>query len=145
MVAAAIPFVPAGATKAVKGAGKVINVVKGVDKAAEVGKAFNKVEDVVKIGEKTAGTSRAARREAMRDAGIPTSQQPVSQSKNASGRDYTYNTPGPYGATTKKSVQQQTLDRSHPGQKHWEAGSIKPDANIYGRYRLKNDKSKVSY
>ena len=43
MVAAAIPFVPAGATKAVKGAGKVINVVKGADKAAEVGKTTNKV------------------------------------------------------------------------------------------------------
>ena len=43
LVAAAIPFVPAGATKAIKGAGKVINVVKGADKAAEVGKTTNKV------------------------------------------------------------------------------------------------------
>jgi len=31
-------------------------------------------------------SSRAARREAMRQAGIPTSQQPVSQSQNGSGR-----------------------------------------------------------
>lgn len=37
---------------------------------------------------KSAGTtSRAARREAMRQEGIPTSQQPISQSKNASGRE----------------------------------------------------------
>nr|WP_239483173.1 hypothetical protein [Burkholderia sp. MS455] len=30
-------------------------------------------------------SSRAARREAMRQAGIPTSQQPIAQSRNASG------------------------------------------------------------
>ena len=50
-----------------------------------------------------------------------------------------------------KSVQQQTLDRSHKEQPHWEAGNIKKDTwgnpsfNQYGRTKLKSDKSKVYY
>ncbi|WP_179188334.1 hypothetical protein [Kiloniella majae] len=52
-----------------------------------------------------------------------------------------------------KSVQQQTLDRSHPGENHWEAGSVKTDpftgatrTSNYGRPSLKNDgKKKVNY
>ncbi|MCE6987853.1 hypothetical protein [Dyadobacter sp. CY323] len=45
----------------------------------------------VKAGrELVAETSRAARRQAMRDAGILTSQQPYLQSKNASGSEYRY-------------------------------------------------------
>jgi len=97
-------------------------------------------------------TSRAARREAMRQDGIPTSQQPVSQSKNASGREYQYETPKPGGVTQTKSVQQQTKDSSHPGQGHWEAGTVKTDPvtgdvrmNNYGRPKLQNNKSEVDY
>jgi hypothetical protein len=85
----------------------------------------------------------------MREQGIPTSQQPKSQSKNDSGREYTYETQGPYGTTELKSVQQQTKDRSHDGA-HWEAGSIKmnndkAEMNKYGRPKLKNSKSKAEY
>ena len=94
-------------------------------------------------------TSRAARRKVMRDQGIPTSQQPKSQSKNDSGREYTYETPGSYGTTETKSVQQQTKDRSHD-EPHWEAGSVrmvngKPKMNNYKRPRLENSKSKAEY
>ncbi len=96
--------------------------------------------------------SNAARREAMRDAGIPTSQQPLSQSRSASGREYSYEVPAPGGGTQRASVQQQTLDRSHPGQSHWEAGVVKTDLrtgqviyNNYGCPRLQNGKSKVDY
>jgi hypothetical protein len=87
----------------------------------------------------------------MRDQGIPTSQQPSSQSKNESGREYQYETPAPGGGTTTKSVQQQTMDRSHPGQGHWEAGEVKTDDegqiryNDYGRPKLKNSKTKADY
>jgi hypothetical protein len=85
----------------------------------------------------------------MRDQGVPTSQQPKSQSKNDSGREYTYETPGSYGTTETKSVQQQTKDRSHD-EPHWEAGSVrmvngKPEMNNYKRPRLKNSKSKAEY
>lgn len=97
-------------------------------------------------------TSRSARREVMRDAGIPTSQQPVSQSRNVSGWEYSYDVPAPGGGTQRMSVQQQTMDRSHPGQAHWEAGRVKTDPdtgiarqNNYGRPALTNDKSKVNY
>jgi RHS repeat-associated protein len=97
-------------------------------------------------------SSRAARREAMRQAGIPTSQQPLSQSKNKSGYEYTYETPKPGGGTELKSVQQQTLDRSHVGEPHWEAGKVKvdevgnPRMNDYGRPKLENEgKKKVNY
>ena len=54
--------------------------------------------------------------------------------------------------TQRMSVQQQTMDRSHPGQAHWEAGRVKTDPrtgavreNNYGRPALTNDKSKVDY
>ena len=113
---------------------------KEVAKAAKGGTAAEK------------GTSHAARREAMRDAGIPTSQQPVSQSRSASGREYSYDMPTSGGGNQRMSVQQQTMDRSHPGQPHWEAGRVKIDhgtgnirTNNYGRPALTNDKSKVDY
>lgn len=108
---------------------------------------------VAKGAEKSAHTSRAARREAMRDAGnIPTSQAPVSQSRNASGREYSYDVPAPGGGTQRVSVQQQTMDTNHPGQAHWEAGRVKTDPltgavreTKYKRPALTNDKSKVNY
>lgn len=88
----------------------------------------------------------------MREAGIPMSQQPVSQSRNASGREYSYDVPGPGGGTQRMSVQQQTMDRSHVDQPHWEAGRVKTDPltgaareNNYGRPALTNHKSKVDY
>jgi RHS repeat-associated protein len=99
----------------------------------------------------TPSTSRQARREAMRQEGIPTSQQPRSQSRNSSGREYSYDVPRQGGGMQRKSVQQQTKDRSHPGQNHWEAGNVKTDAqgnprmNNYNRPKLENDKSKVDY
>jgi len=97
-------------------------------------------------------SSRAARREVMRQEDIPTSQQPSSQSRNESGRSYEYEVPQAGGGTEIKSVQQQTLDQSHPGQGHWEAGPVKINqetgevrTNQYGRPKLKSDKSKVDY
>lgn len=85
-------------------------------------------------------------------AGIPTSQQPVSQSRNASGHEYSYDVPGKDGGTQRMSVQQQTMDRSHPDEPHWEAGTVKLDKasggaemNRYGRPRLERDKAKVGY
>jgi hypothetical protein len=106
------------------------------------------VEQVAKT-EGKAVSSNAARREAMRKEGIPTSQQPVSQSKNASGREYSYEVPKAGGGKQTKSVQQQTLDRSHAGQPHWEAGKVKTDGGAVrtknGRPMLQNGKSKVDY
>jgi hypothetical protein len=95
------------------------------------------------------GSSNGSRREAMRQQGIPTSQQPESQSEDDAGRTYQYRVPAPRGGTQVMSVQQQTKDRSHPGQEHWEAGKVKTDStgnartNSYGRPKLQNDKSKV--
>lgn len=91
--------------------------------------------------ELTAGTERAAQREAMRQEGIPTSQQPVSQEMTEAGRQYTYETP-----EGTKIVQRNTgTDRSHPGQPHVEAGKPKPGGqrDRIGRPRLQNDKTKV--
>ena len=88
----------------------------------------------------------------MRDAGIPTSQQPISQSKNASGMEYRYQVPAEGGGTKIMSVQQQTLDSSHIGEPHWEAGEVKLDdngkvrMNDYDRPKLKNQgKAKANY
>ncbi|MEH0876337.1 hypothetical protein QM999_16890 [Pectobacterium cacticida] len=96
-------------------------------------------------------TSRAARREAMRQAKIPTSQQPISQSKNASGWEYRYETTMPGGGKGQSSVQQQTMDSSHIDQPHWEAGEVKmddygdPRMSKYGRPQLRNGKGKAYY
>ena len=94
------------------------------------------------------GSMRAARRGVMRQEGIPTSQQPISQSKNLSGREYSYTVPEKGGGTQLKSVQQQTMDYNHGP--HWEAGTVKirdgaPAMNPYGRARLEPDKSKAYY
>ncbi|WP_197432258.1 RHS repeat-associated core domain-containing protein, partial [Pseudomonas lundensis] len=96
-------------------------------------------------------TSRAARREAMRQARIPTSQQPISQSKNNSGWEYRYETPQPGGGKGLASVQQQTMDVSHPDQPHWEAGKVKldddgnPRMSRHGRPQIRNGKGKAFY
>jgi RHS repeat-associated protein len=130
------------------------HIAKAVDTAKDAKdnlKALGKADDVIgDIGAKT--TSRQARREAMRREGIPTSQQPTSQSRNDSGREQSYEVPKPGGGTQTKSVQQQTMDSSHPDQGHWEAGKVKTDPltgearmNQHGRPKLTNDKSKVDY
>ncbi len=97
-------------------------------------------------------TSAAARREVMRQQGVPTSQQPISQTKTQSGTNYVYEVPKPGGGTQLMGVQQKTLDRSHTGQPHWEAGPIKMDpltgqirTDRYGTPRLSNDKSSYFY
>nr|WP_244130896.1 RHS repeat-associated core domain-containing protein [Burkholderia pyrrocinia] len=97
-------------------------------------------------------SSRAARREAMRQAGIPTSQQPISQSRNASGREYRYEVPQVGGGVVQATVQQQTMDVSHQDEPHWEAGKVKVDPitgetrmNDYGRPKIANPKGKAYY
>jgi hypothetical protein len=139
-------------TQVPAGAGIVLGAVDAVVSRNPT-KAADDVVDAVKGAVKSATRgSNAARREVMRQQGIPTSQQPVSQSRNASGRSYEYEVSKPGGGTEPKSVQQQTLDRSHPGQGHWEAGRVKTDPvtgevryNDYGRPKLTNDKSKADY
>lgn len=88
----------------------------------------------------------------MRQASIPTSQQPVSQSKNASGREYRYEVPQTGGGTVQATVQQQTMDSSHLDDPHWAAGKVKVDPfsgavrmNDYGRPKIDNPKGKASY
>ena len=136
-LAMAIPGLPAGTSK----------FVKVVDKGVDAAKAADRATD----GAKVVGTSRHARREVMREEGIPTSQQPKSQSQNASGREYSYEMSKEYGEKEIKSVQQQTMDRSHQEEPHWEAGSVKidnwnnPQYNQYGRPKLNSDKSKTYY
>jgi len=97
-------------------------------------------------------TSNAARREAMRQAGIPTSQQPISQSQNASGMEYRYEVPKDGGGTTQATVQQQTMDSSHLDEPHWEAGKVKTNPitgevqmNQYDRPKIANPKGKAYY
>lgn len=87
----------------------------------------------------------------MRQAGIPTSQQPISQSQNSSCREYSYETLKRGGGTGLSSVQEQTMDISHPDKLHWEAGQVKiddfgnPRMNKYGRPQLRNGKDKAYY
>lgn len=69
------------------------------------------------------------------------------------GREYSYDVPAPSGGTKRLSVQQQTQDRGHPDEAHWEAGDVKTDPNTgevrlnkFGRPMLENTgKKKVDY
>jgi hypothetical protein len=99
-----------------------------------------------------ADTSRAARRQAMREQGVPTSQQPRAQSNTPAGRQYEYDTPAPGGGTETKVVTQHGADGTHGP--HWEAGTAKPAGSVdsQGRRRHYNEdpatgrpKSRVEY
>ena len=90
-------------------------------------------------------TSDAARREAMRQTGIPTSQEPVRQTRTKAGMQYIYEIEGKEYAVT-----QQTTDRVEGHRPHWEAGQVKPPADYgldpLGRVRVRNEgKAKVEY
>lgn len=91
----------------------------------------------------------AAQRQAMQDQGIPTSQQPATQTNTPAGKQYTYEVPKEGGGTETKIVQRNNgTDRSHPGQPHVEAGSPKPGTptptDSIGRPRLDSNKTKVN-
>jgi len=68
-------------------------------------------------------TSKAARREAMREAGIPTSQ-PLIPDKATKSKDKVYLT-----RDKKHTVQDAKNDVGHEGQPHWEAGPTKLNDN----------------
>ncbi len=92
-------------------------------------------------------SSNAARREAMREAGIPTSQQPASQLNTEAGYSYVYEVPAPGGGTRPMVVSDQTTDRVPGHGPHWEAGPAKDPIrhDPLGRIRVTNDKVKVEY
>jgi RHS repeat-associated protein len=95
-------------------------------------------------------TSRAARRDAMRQARphLPTSQQPKAQAfvKDPTGkpvgRVLEYDVPGPGGKNTGMAVTQQTTDRVPGHPPHWEAGVAKGPTSVdaLGRPRVYNGK-----
>lgn len=119
---------------------------KATKSAEGVNSSRHSVEDIRAASSKVS-QSRGARLEAMDKVGVPKSQQPISQGQTASGRHYTYETTASGGGKQQFGVQQQTLDRNHLGQPHWEAGPLKPsgEVNRYGVPRLDNSKVKVEY
>jgi hypothetical protein len=92
-------------------------VVRGAAKGVKV---MDKAADVAKVADKTMETSKAARREAMRDAGIPTSQ-PLIPDKATKSSDKVFLT-----RDKTKTVQNAKKDVSHD-KPHWEAGPTKQD------------------
>jgi hypothetical protein len=130
----------------------IVGVFLPVASGASVGKLLKKVINTLGAGEKVASSSKAARREAMRDAGIPTSQ-PLIPDNATKSKDKVFTT-----RDGKNTVQDAKNDLSHEGQPHWEAGPTKPDANSpegfvrggTGRYtankpQMGKPKSKVYY
>jgi uncharacterized protein RhaS with RHS repeats len=79
-------------------------------------------------------TSRAARREAQRRAGIPTSQQPTRQGGSGDYRWYEYQIPTEGGGTQEIIVQHHPADENHP-YPHWEVGPKKPGTQPNPRLR----------
>jgi hypothetical protein len=93
-------------------------------------------------------SQRAATRQAKREAGIPTSQQPKSQSNLRAadgtqvGRQQTFDTPKLGGGTQQQSVQiSRDQVGSHAGKPQVEAGVVKPNGNAdsAGRPRIQNE------
>jgi hypothetical protein len=104
--------------------------VGDIAKAGKIGKDIKIIENAVdasqtglKEGDKLAKTSKAARREAMRDAGIPTSQ-PLIPDKATKSKDKVF-----FTRDGKKTVEDAKNDRGHTGQPHWEAGPAKQNRN----------------
>lgn len=95
---------------------------------------------------------RAARRQAMREVGMPTSQQPFSQQStridnnpnNPGGRQLTYKNNNGSGYM---SAQHSLTDRVEGHGRHWEAGAVKStgEKDPLNRPRLDGNKSKVEY
>ena len=114
--------------------------------AAGVARGAKKAQRAKDAAEVVMPTSRAARREAMRRAGIPTSQQPSGQLRTKAGIQYRYEMHGPEGRQT-AIVTDQTTDRVKGHGPHWEAGWAKDehDRDPLNRLRVRNGKSKVDY
>ncbi len=79
-------------------------------------------------------TDRGARRQAMREQGIPTSQQPAIQIRTSEGPAYVYDVPKPGGGTRPMVVGRQIDPRVGGHGIHWEAGAGKTDP-FTGRLR----------
>ena len=103
--------------------GAIIPAVSGSAVKKMGGVIVDAVVNVVKGGEKTMETSKAARREVMRDVGIPTSQ-PLIPDKATKSTDKIFLT-----RDGKKTVQNAKNDVSHQGEPHWEAGPTKQNVN----------------
>src|SRR5690606_30313380 len=110
-------------------AGELADISKGNFLSAGLGlipggkKIKKGVEAISDVANKTKKTSRAARREAQREAGIPTSQ-PLIPDKATKSKDKVYLT-----RDKKATVQDAKNDASHTGEPHWEAGTTKQDVN----------------
>ncbi len=113
--------------------------VRGMSAAPELVRGGQKAQQEL--------SQRAATREAKRQAGVPTSQQPTSQTNNRVGdkkvgRQQTFETPKPGGGTQEKSVQvSRDIRGKHAGQPQIEAGTVKPGGQVdaAGRPRIENE------
>ena len=115
-----------------------------VGSALLLDKAVNKAAAGAKVGSGAVNlTPRAARREVMRQAGIPTSQQPLKQISpkaegiNPVGRQYTYEVPKKGGGREIKSVQHSLSDRVPGHGPHWEAGTWKKGGQLDSQGRIR--------
>ena len=135
------------------------NVMSGVEVAQEVARVVpaSKLGSMIKLGAKAGDklSQNAAAREAKRQAGIPTSQQPSSQTNGRAsdgtpvGRQQSYEVPAAGGGTESKSVQVSRDTRGdHAGMSQIEAGTVKPggQTDVGGRPRIQNvDKVRVDF
>jgi RHS repeat-associated protein len=151
-----------GGGLAVRGGGKLLGKGGGAAEKAAVKYMYSGTKRTaqaqMKAEQVQGSTSRAARREAMREVGIPTSQQPSAQqstrvpgTNQGGGRQYTYEVPKPGGGTQEMSVQHSLTDQVEGHGAHWEAGRVKTDPNTgavrtdsLGRPKLAGDKVKIN-
>ena len=130
----------------VKYADEVGDVIKGGNRAADAASAAAKNADEV-VQATTKQTSRAARRQAMRDAGTPTSRSATSQSGTVGRRQLVTE-----GADGRPRVQTQHPPDAHHPAAHWHDAEPKVDPrtgelirNRHGQVKYKSGGVSVGY
>jgi hypothetical protein len=138
LAGAGVAGVAVGGATALAGAGALVAAAQNEDRVTPLGgSAAEPLPD-----------RETALAKVKEQAGVPADAEPVDEISNASGVQYVYDVDGETVLVTEN-----TMDRSHPGQAHWEAGPIKENMQIdnYGRYRVRNEwpsgepKSKVDF
>lgn len=124
--------VATGSAAVLAGAGALVAAAQNEDR----------VTPVAGSGTQELPDRETALAEAKERVGIPADAEPIDEIRNASGVQYVYDVDGEILLVTEN-----TMDRSHPGDPHWEAGRIKENQQVdnYGRWRVQNDKIKINF
>jgi hypothetical protein len=137
--AVGVPVAALGAAGVLAGSATVLGSAEALVAAAQ---NEDRVTPVAGSGQQDLPDRETALADVKERAGIPDDAEPIDEIRNASGVQYVYDVDGEILLVTEN-----TMDRSHPGDPHWEAGRIKENHQVdnHGRWRVQNDKIKINF